>query len=211
MKKIIRDNLPGETINVLQPSRPVLVTTTNYNNSLNVAPFSWVTPVSSDPPMLILALLAKPKKQDSLINIERNGEFVINVPQIELINKIVLASFDYPDGVSKFDELNFIPEEPVCIKTKLIRECKGNLECRLKNIISPGDHSILIADIVALHYDEKYFNEDLIVDLKRTTPCLHMQKNEFETGQKHIFLSNLLSTIEVIEYFPELPEDYYND
>jgi len=211
MKKIINENLSREIINVLQPSRPVLVTTTNINKSLNVAPFSWLTPISANPPMLALSLTAKPKKQNSLINIERTREFGVNIPQIELLNKLVLSSFDYPKEKSKFEVLNFIPENPVCISTKLIASCKANLECRLKRINSTGDHSLLIADIVAIHYDENYFNENLILDLTKATPCLHMQKYDLKNGQKHIFLSGLKSTFEITEHFPELPEGYYDE
>jgi len=211
LKKIVKENLSREIINVLQPSRPVLVTSTNPNNSLNVAPFSWVTPVSANPPMLALALLSKPKKQDSLINIERTWEFGVNVPQIELLNKVVLSSFDYPKEESKFEVLNFIPENSVCINTKLIASCKANLECKLKKIISPGDHSILIAYIVALHYNEKYFNKNFVINLTKATPCLHMQKYDLNNGQKHIFLSNFKNTIEIIENYPELPVGYYDE
>lgn len=188
-----------------------MVTTRNVNNSLNVAPFSWVTPISANPPMIALALLSKPKKQNSLINIERTREFGVNVPQIELINKVVLASFDYPKEESKFEVLNFMPENPVCINTKLIASCKANLECKLKKIELTGDHTLLIADIIAIHYNENYFNKNLILDLTKATPCLHMQKYDLKNGQKHIFLLNFKNTIEIIENYPELPVGYYDE
>ena len=53
----------------------MLVTSKNKDGSLNVAPFSWITPISSRPLFLSLALLTIPRKQDILQNIERTGEF----------------------------------------------------------------------------------------------------------------------------------------
>lgn len=54
----------------------------NADGTVNVAPFSWVTPVSMDPPMMALALGTLRKKQHTLTNIEREGEFVVNLPEI---------------------------------------------------------------------------------------------------------------------------------
>src|SRR5512133_1840279 len=90
-----------EFIPLMQPSRPVLVTSRFANGRINVAPFSWCIPVSLDPPMLGLALLTTPRRQRSLINILREGQFVVNMPGPDLAPRVAAASYWYPKGVNK--------------------------------------------------------------------------------------------------------------
>jgi len=72
-----------------QLGRPILCTTKNNDGSDHVAPFSWINPVSHKPPRIALALLNSPKKQQSLENIERSAEFVVNMPAIHLMNCVM--------------------------------------------------------------------------------------------------------------------------
>jgi len=63
MKKIMINNFPVKTHQLFRPERPMLVTSKNENGSLNVAPFSWITPISAQPLYLVLALLTLPRKR----------------------------------------------------------------------------------------------------------------------------------------------------
>ena len=211
MKKIHIDNFPEKTHQLFRPERPMLVTSKNENGSLNVAPFSWITPISAQPLYLILALLTLPKKQDSLKNIERTGEFGVGLPQIELAEKLVQSSFNYPKEVSKFDYLSLTEEKSVKINTGLIQECRANFECKVEKSELIGDHTLLVAKVLAVHYEKKLYLKDLIINLNKTTPCIHYRKNFYKNSEKHIFLTGVSEQLEIKKPYPNLPDDYYDN
>ncbi|HOL16922.1 MAG TPA: flavin reductase family protein [Bacillota bacterium] len=188
MEKI---NLPEQqkdsAYNFLQPSRPVLVTTLEEDQSTHVAPFSWIMPLSVNPFLVGLALLAKPRKQHSLINIENHGEFAANIPGLELAEKLVLCSYKVKPGVKKVNlaGLTVLPAHK--IKPGLIAECRAHLECRVLSIADTGDHRFITAEVIHVSYDRESYNSDLTPDLNRFMPCVHLTNYKSESGQAHLF------------------------
>lgn len=89
--------------------RPVaLVTTLNPNGTCNAAPFSAFNYVSDDPPILAIGFDThgdeghRPgERKDTLANIERTGEFVVNMVDESLLDAAVACATDYPAGVSE--------------------------------------------------------------------------------------------------------------
>ncbi len=178
-----------EFIPLMQPSRPVLVTSRFANGRINVAPFSWCTPVSLDPPMLALALLTTPRRQRSLINILRHGQFVVNMPGPELATRLVAASYWYPKGVNKLEHLGFATAPAQVVDLPLLAECRAHIECRLVQSIVTGDHTTLVADVVAASYDPAVFGSGMLMDLSHAGPVLHMRHFVTADSQVHVFLT----------------------
>lgn len=185
-KKIKNDEL-HKSITLLQPSMPFLVTTLNDNNSINIAPFSWGTPVSQYPPMMSLALLNKPKKQDSLKNIERMGEFVCNLIDISIAERAIAASYEYREN-NKFVILNFAPAHSEKIKTPGITEARAFIECRTKFLKEVGDHMLIISEIVGASFNPDYYSGGLLMDLRKTKPLIHLEQYVVKDGQVHVFV-----------------------
>ena len=122
MKIPIPEESFEKAVFLLQPSRPILCTTKNEDGSDHVAPFSWINPISYKPPRVGLALLNSPKKQHSLVNIERTHEFVINLPDIKIADALVMASFWPVFGENKFDRSAFYaPAFPKSSASRRIR------------------------------------------------------------------------------------------
>jgi len=199
MKRIIEENELYNSVFLLQPSRPILCTTKNEDGTDHVAPFSWINPVSHKPPRVALALLSKPEKQRSLENIERTGEFGVNIPDLTMAEKLVECSYKTKFGENKFDRSGFTRMPSEVIKPNCIKECRANLECKVFNLIDAGDHTIIIADIVYAKYDEEaYSSSNLLINTQNFKPMIHVQNFNLEKSQVHIFLnSDSTQTIEV--------------
>ena len=178
-----------EFIPLMQPSRPVLVTSRFANGRFNVAPFSWCTPVSQDPPMLALALLTTPRRQRSLINILRDGQFVVNMPGPDLASRLVASSYWYPKGVNKLEQLGFETSPAQTMELPLLSECRAHMECRLVQSIVTGDHTTLIADVVAASYDPAAYGHGMLLDLDHAAPLLHLRNFLTGDGQVYVFLA----------------------
>lgn len=186
--KSLKKNEIHKSLILLQPSMPFLVTTLNKDNSINIAPFSWGTPISQYPPMMSLALLNKPQKQDSLKNIERTGELVFNLVDISIAERVIAASYEYGENVNKFVELNFNPVSSEKIKTPGITESRAHIECKVKFLKETGDHMLVLSEIVAVSFNPNYYNRNLLIDLGKTKPLIHLEQYAREDGQIHVFV-----------------------
>lgn len=200
MKKIMKDSELLNSVFLLQPSRPILCTTKNEDDTDHVAPFSWINPVSQKPPRVALALLSKPKKQRSLENIERTGEFGINIPDLSIAEKLVECSFSTKFGENKFDRSGFTRMPSTSIKPNCIMECKANLECKVKELIDAGDHTLIIADILNAKYEEDSFSKSLLINMQNFKPVIHLQSFNLEKSQIHVFMSSDSSQVIEVAY-----------
>lgn len=190
MKKNMDASELKKSILLMQPTRPILCTTKNEDGSNHVAPFSWINPVSFDPPRVALALCSKPKKQQSLQNIERTGEFVVNLPDANVVEKLVETSYSTKCGENKFQRSGFTGMTAQQVEAPVIGECRAHLECRVLQIIDAGDHDLIMADVVGASYDEDAFRNDLAINLKTYQPVIHLNHYCLEQSQVHLFLDS---------------------
>jgi flavin reductase (DIM6/NTAB) family NADH-FMN oxidoreductase RutF len=187
-KKEVSLEVFEKSVFLLQPGRAILCTTINEDGSNHVAPFSWINPVSFKPPRVGLSLLTTPKKSISLDNIQRVGEFVINLPDLPLAEKLVLTSYDALAGENKFERSGFTPLPAKKVKPVAIEECRAHLECKVIQIMDVGDHDLIIADVVASYYDTSAFSENFLINLNTYKPATHLQSYITDSGQAHVFM-----------------------
>ena len=178
----------SDCVTFFRPTRPPLVTTLNPDGSVNVAPFAWCSAISWKPPMVALALLSSPRRQHSLDNIERQGEFVVNFPSLDMAETLVRTSFRYPVHERKATilGLQFRPAQVVAVPW--LEGCRAYIECRLSNSLVTGDHTLLIADVVAAAYDPSAYDEHYVLQIDRCKPVLHLGLRKLPDRQVHFFL-----------------------
>ena len=87
---------------VVVPRPIALVTTIDVNGAVNAAPFSFFNVFSEDPPLIVLGLQHKPDRtpKDTTRNIERDGEFVVQMVDEELAKAMNDGAVDFPSGES---------------------------------------------------------------------------------------------------------------
>lgn len=191
MKKRIAREQMGQSVFCLQPSRPILCTTRNADGTDHAAPFGWCVPASQTPPMLVLAIQYAPRKSHSLENIQRSGEFVVNLPDMNLIDPLVLSSYDTRLGENKMDRSGFTRLPSCEVAPCGIAECRAHLECRVREITYPGDHAVIAAEIVCARYDEDAFYGDMLINTRTFQPVIHIQNftAKDKSAQYHVFLN----------------------
>mgnify|MGYP000221110472 CR=1 FL=1 len=171
-----------------RPNRPVLVTTCNRDGSPHVAPFAWCVPVSARPPLVSLALLSSPRKQHSLVNIERDRQFVVNFPGFELSADLVRSSYRYPTGVYKAGILGFKFAASRSLEVPALEQCRARIECRLVDALKTGDHTLLIGEVVDAAYADVQYDAGFILKASQYPPCLHLGHVTNAAGQVHTFM-----------------------
>ena len=117
---------------VIAPLPIALISTIGPDGVYNVAPFSFVTPVCSKPPILCISFgLRQAGKKDTQRNIEFTHDFVINVVDESLLSKAIQSSTDYPSDVDEFKEVGLTAVKSEKVKSPRVAESKVSLECRL--------------------------------------------------------------------------------
>lgn len=89
-------------------------------------------------------------EHDTHRNIVETGEFVVNLPSEEILEKIMVTAVDFPHNVNEIEKagLTAIPSEKV--KPPRIKECKFHMECKLKW----RRDNIIVGEVVAASADE---------------------------------------------------------
>lgn len=118
--------------NVITPLPVALVSTIGQDGIYNAAPFSFIAPVCSKPPIICVSIgLRKGQKKDTLRNIEFSGDFVVNVVDEAMIKQAVQTSADYPSGVDEIKDVGLTVISSEKVKSPRVAESKASLECRL--------------------------------------------------------------------------------
>jgi flavin reductase (DIM6/NTAB) family NADH-FMN oxidoreductase RutF len=154
--------------------RPIaVISTLNSTGSNNLAPFSFFTAVSSDPMIIAFCPVIRSsdgEKKDTLKNIERTGEFVVNFVQESYANKINISSKEFAYGEDEFSHAGLTPVDSKIVKPKRLKESPINFECKLRDILSYGSHNgagtLVTGEVLYVHVDEKiYFDGKIDTDL----------------------------------------------
>ncbi|MBV8776259.1 MAG: flavin reductase family protein, partial [Alphaproteobacteria bacterium] len=93
--------------------RPIALTTTaDAKGRINAAPFSFFNAVSSDPPVVVLGINgAGPEGsatgyKDTESNIRETGEFVVNLVDEALAERMNICAVDFPTEVGELEIAN---------------------------------------------------------------------------------------------------------
>lgn len=155
--------------------RPILlISTIGEDGVFNVAPFSFVTGVSLKPTLIGFEISTRRdgRKKDTINNIERTKEFVVNVVTEDMVEAMNLASADYPSDVDEFKESGLTPVKGDIVKVPRVAESPISFECRLIKILEfgliPTLSSFVIGEVVLAHIrDGLYVRDDIVSpDLK---------------------------------------------
>jgi len=147
--------------------RPIaLATTVDRDGRVNAAPFSFFNAVSSRPPVVVLGISPGDSSgdgyKDTARNIRDSGEFVVNLVDEALAERMNVCAVDFPSGVEELAmaELSALPSAEV--RPPRIKEAPVSFECRRIAGVSLGAQSMLeIGRVIHIHI------RDDLVDLAR--------------------------------------------
>lgn len=174
--------------------RPIAwVSTVDQDGVSNLAPFSFFTVASANPPILCFSpgnkeglidgeIVGIPK--DTLRNIRQTEEFVVNVVSRSLAEKMVQSSGDYPPGVSEFDLAGLTPMPSKMVAPPRVGESMISMECRLHQVIEFGKHpsagNLVLGRIVCINLDDSVYKKGR-VDLDILEPVGRLGGNQYCT------------------------------
>jgi flavin reductase (DIM6/NTAB) family NADH-FMN oxidoreductase RutF len=160
--------------------RPIaFVSTMGADGIYNLAPFSFFTAVSANPPAIAFAplLSLEGKRKDSLNNAERLGEFVVNVVSEDIVRPMNETSADFPPEIDEFEVSGLTPIPSDLVAVPRVKESHIAMECKLRQIVEmsslPMGGSLVIGEVVRFHVDDDYF-DDYRIDVDKLRPVGRM-------------------------------------
>jgi flavin reductase (DIM6/NTAB) family NADH-FMN oxidoreductase RutF len=148
--------------------RPIaFVTTQSEEGILNGAPFSYFNIVSSNPPMVSLAIQRpEGRLKDTARNIYDNHEFVVHIVDDENVRSINQTAASLPPTESEIELADLTPVQCVCVSVPGVMEAKVRMECKLVQAIRLGGEGagsdLFIGEILQFHIDESIYKEGRI-------------------------------------------------
>jgi flavin reductase (DIM6/NTAB) family NADH-FMN oxidoreductase RutF len=163
----------------------------------NLAPFSFFTVASRQPPMLFLSIGpdARPPagqppatpgppaaEKDTLANIRATGEFVVNVVSEDLLAPMIDSSAEVPAATGEFD-LAGLDRAP-CQRVGPFRVAAAPLalECELRQLYPLGTDVGVVGEVVALHAAPGVFDDWFHVDVAAVRPVGRMPGPHYALG-----------------------------
>lgn len=151
-------------ISTILPRPIAWVSTASPEGVPNLAPFSFFTGIAANPMSVCFAPVndRDGKKKDTLLNIEKTRQFVVNLAGESNAAQMNQTSAAYPYGVSEFEKAGVTPLPCVKVKPPRVKETLASLECELIQIVTlaegPLGGNLVIGKVVHFHCDDSVWN-----------------------------------------------------
>lgn len=166
--------------NMLYPLPVVMVSLRGKDGQKNIITIGWAGTVCSDPPMVSISVRPERFSHQMLLDTK---EFVINLTTKDLAYATDYCGVKSGRDVDKFEKMHLTPIPGVKTKAPMIAESPVNIECVVKQVIPLGTHDMFLAEVVAVHADDKYMDEKKRFHLEQAEPIVYSHGSYLTTGK----------------------------
>lgn len=162
---------------VIVPRPIAWVSTTSIEGVDNLAPHSFYTVASVDPPIVQFTSVGE---KDSLRNIQAQGEFVVNLTPASLFEQVNATGTDFPAATSEFDAVGLSRESSTMVSPPRVKDSPVALECQLHSILALGNCTLVFGRVVyAVVSTSVLYGDHPQIDLLE--PLSRLGRNEWGT------------------------------
>ncbi len=165
---------------LLAPVPPALVSCGSMEKP-NVLTVAWTGILCSDPPKTYVSI--RPSRYSYEL-IKESGEFVINLPTVELAKAADYCGVHSGRNKDKFALMGLQAQACSSVSAPQIAQSPVTLECRVTDQIALGSHDMFIADIVAVNVAEELVDEDGKLHMERMKPIAYAHGDYFALGKQ---------------------------
>jgi len=148
----------------IKPNRPIyptpaaLITSVDEDGNPNIITLGEVFNISITKPVIIGIAIRKATYSHSLIS--KTREYVVNMPTVDITDKVMTCGSISGRNVDKFEKTGLTPLPAIKVTPPLIAECPMNLECKVLDIQEIGDHDLFLGEVLVEHVDEQVLDEN---------------------------------------------------
>ncbi len=169
---------PGETYKLLAGSvvpRPIaFVATVDQAGVRNVAPYSFFTVVSANPPVVCFCpAMREPANgleahKDTLANVRATGEFVVNIVSVDFVEKMNASAAQVASDVDEFALAGLTPVESDLVRAPGVGQSRVRMECRLLQVVEVSElvmgGCLVLGRVVRFHVAEDVLRPGMHID-----------------------------------------------
>ncbi len=158
-------------IGVVVPRPIAFVATRSVSGRPNLAPFSFFNAITSRPPLLSICInLRAGEPKDTLRNIRDTGEFVINVVDAAMLERMVQTSGEWPAEVNEFELAGFTETPAERVRAPRVAESPVHMECKLEREIVFEETVMVVGRMLLAHVADGVLDEAGHVDPVKLAP-----------------------------------------
>lgn len=147
--------------------RPIgFISTINKTGITNAAPYSFFNAVCSAPPTIMISMGFRPDGtlKDTHANIEKTGEFVVNIVSLPILEKMNMTAIAYAPEISEFTEAGLTPVPSNLVLPPRIGESLISMECKVTHTIPlgirPTGTTVIFGEVLVFHLDDSIFDKE---------------------------------------------------
>ena len=140
-------------------------------------PFSFYTVVCANPMIVAFSPMIRSSDgglKDTVRNIEREREFIINVATEANIEKISESSIELPFGADEMDHIGLGKLEGKLVNCQRLKESPIHLECKYRDQMNFGHNKgqgrIIFGEVVYAHLEENLMLDGYKIDTDKLKP-----------------------------------------
>jgi flavin reductase (DIM6/NTAB) family NADH-FMN oxidoreductase RutF len=164
MQLTLADLSPAQRYHVLSSlvvPRPIAwLTTLNEDGSVNAAPFSYFNLMGENPPLVVLGIGRRRngEPKDTVRNLRRSREFVVNIVTEENAELMNLCGTDFPAEISEVRALGLATEPSVAVKPPRLAVAPAQLEGREMQTLLIGQNQLIIGELLVAHIRDEFID-----------------------------------------------------
>lgn len=171
------DFKPG---NMLYPLPVVLVSASDGKGRDNLITIAWAGTVCTNPP--IVSISVRPERY-SYDMIRSTGEFIINLTTKDLVFATDYCGVVSGRDVDKWEKAHLTKVPGDKVKVPYVKESPVSIECKVRSVEELGSHHMFLADVVAVHCDDAYMDENNGFHLEKAEPLVYSHGQYYATGE----------------------------
>lgn len=140
----------SQVYGLLEPG-PVVLLTTAHKGKANIMTMSWHTMMEFEPPLVGCVVSSN---DFSFKALKRNRECVLNIPTLELADKVVKVGNSSGRNLDKFAAFGLTAAPATLVAPPLLAECYASLECRVTDTRLVNKYNFFVLEVVKAWCDK---------------------------------------------------------
>lgn len=147
--------------NFVGPRPIALVTTRSADGRNNAAPMSFFNVFSHEPPIVVLGIQPRlsGEDKDTIVNIRRSGEFVVNMVDLALSQQMLVCGLAFESDVDELEMAGLPTARCSQIDVDYVASAPCAFECRVERLIEYPRRVLVLGEVVHMHVRRECLDE----------------------------------------------------
>lgn len=165
--------------------RPIAwVSSLSPDGARNLAPFSFFNAVSGAPPIVMFSIgQRRGESKDTLQNIRKTREFVVNIVDETLAEAMNQTSGEWASEVDEFDLAGLAPAPSTDVRPPRVAAARVAMEAKLTQIlpIEGTGSTMVLGQVVRFHIQDGLLRPNGLIDPALLQPLSRLAGDEYAT------------------------------